>query len=393
MKPLATIPQTLPPHGVRFISDKAWQMPECIRLELGEPDFRTPEHIVEAAVQAAREGFTKYTPNSGIADLREAIAAKAGRDQGLEVDPAQVCVHPGAVTGIASAMMALIDPGDEVLVPGLSWPNGEMSLRLLHGVPVHYPVRPERDFLPDPAEVERLITPRTKALFLNSPGNPTGAVFPEELVRELADLCRRHDLWLISDEIYEHITFGRPHISPARFAPERTIIISGFSKAYAMTGWRLGYTISPPQVARVITKLQEPLVSNANSLAQRAGIAALTSPQECVARMREAYRRRRDIALAILKEHGLYRYTPQGAFYLMVDVSAISRDSVAVALALLEEEKVSVAPGDAFGRDGAGLVRVSLASSEENVREGVTRICRFLERKTAGREALSNSRG
>lgn len=378
MKPLASVPVSLPPQGVRAIMDLAWQVPDCIHLEVGEPNFPTPEHIVAAAVQAAQQGAHKYTPNAGIPELKAAIAEKMARYNGITVSVEQVCVHPGAVMGIASTMMALVDPGDEVLVPGLSWPNGEMTIRLLHGVPVPYSLTPERGFLPDLAELERLVTPRTKALLINTPGNPTGAVFPEALIKELAGFCQEHDLWFVSDEIYEQIIFDATHTSPARFAPERTITLSGFSKAYAMTGWRLGYTVSPAEVAKVITKLQEPLVSCTNSMTQWAGVAALRGTQEPVRQMREAYHRRRDLAIAILKTHNLYRYTPQGAFYLMVDVSSSSQDSVMVAKAILAKTGVAVAPGEAFGPDGAGLIRLSLANGEEQITEGLSRICRFL---------------
>ncbi len=383
MKPLAAIPAALPPQGVRVIMDLAWQTEGCIHLEVGEPDFRTPDHIVAAATEAARTGFTKYTPNPGIADLRQAIVVKEARYNQVAVAVEQVCVHPGAVTGLFSVLLALISPGDEMLVPGLSWPNGEMALKTLHGVPVHYSLKLEQGFLPDVAELEMLVTPRTKALLINSPGNPTGAVFPEALVLELVAFCQRHDLWLISDEIYEQIVFGAVHVSPARFAPERTITVSGFSKAYAMTGWRLGYTIAPADVALVISRLQEPIISSTNSPTQKAGVAALMGPQDCVETMRQAYHRRRDLAVRVMAENGLYRYTPQGAFYLLVDVSAVGRDSYAVAKAILQAERVAVAPGEAFGADGAGLVRVSLASSEEALTEGLSRICRFVHRHSA----------
>lgn len=391
VKPLANVPASLPPQGVRVIMDLAWQVPDCIHLEVGEPDFLTPPHIVEAAIAAARDGFHKYTANAGIPELRAAIAAKMGSYNGMSVQPEQVCVHPGAVTGIASALMALINPGDEVLMPGLSWPNGEMTVRLLHGIPAHYTLAPEAGFLPDVSELERLVTPRTKALLINTPGNPTGAVFPEAMIHELVAFCRRHDLWLLSDEIYEQIIFDAPHISPGRFAPERTITISGFSKAYAMTGWRLGYTVSPPEVAATISKIQEPLISSTNSITQKAGVAALTGPQECVATMQAAYRRRRDLAVEILREHGLYRYTPQGAFYVMVDVSHISADSMAVAQALLAEARVAVAPGAAFGRDGAGQLRVSLANSDEHVREGMERLCQYVRRIAGPRQPVTSA--
>lgn len=383
MKPIASVPLSLPPQGVRVIMDLAWRVQDCIHLEVGEPNFNTPDHIVESAITAGRNGFHKYTPNAGIPELRQAIVEKMSRYNGLHVQEDQVCVHPGAVAGITSTIMALVEPGDEVLVPGLSWPNGEMSIRLMHGIPVHYSLAPEKGFLPDLEELEGLITPRTKALLINSPGNPTGAVFDETLMRELADFCRRHDLWLISDEIYEHIVFDKSHISPGFFAPERTITISGFSKAYAMTGWRLGYSVSPSQLAPVIIKLQEPLISSTNSITQMAGVTALTGPQDSVETMRQAYHRRRDLALKILKEQGIYRYTPQGAFYLMIDVSSVSHDSFAVAKAILQETKVAVAPGEAFGKDGAGMIRVSLASSEDDIQEGISRICKFISRQGA----------
>ncbi len=379
MKSIATIPSLLPPQGVRVIMDLAWQIPNCIHVEVGEPNFSTPNHVVEAAVMAAREGFHKYTPNAGIMELRSAIVEKMARYNKMEVKLEQVCVHPGAVAGIMSTFMALVDPDDEFLVPSLSWPNAEMAIRLFHGIPVHYSLLPERGFLPDISELDKLVTNRTKALLINSPGNPTGAVFDEKLVLELVEFCRRHDLWLVSDEIYEHIVFGKPHISPARFAPERTITISGFSKAYAMTGWRLGYTVSPPELAELIIKLQEPFTSCTNSLTQAAGVAALNGPQDDVEIMRQAYQQRRDSAVSVLSEYDLYRYTPEGAFYIMVDVSQRSCDSYRVAKDLLKAESVAVAPGEAFGESGAGLIRVSLANSEENIKEAMRRICRFIK--------------
>lgn len=383
MKPLAQVPAALPPQGVRVIMDLAWATPGCIHLEVGEPNFPTPEHIVEAGVTAARSGWTKYTPNAGIPELRAAIARKMEWKNGLTVALEQVVVHPGAVAGIASTLLALVDTGEEVLVPGLSWPNGEMFARIRGGVPVPYPLRAEREFLPDPAELERLVTPRTKALLINNPGNPTGTVFPAALLAELIDLARRRDLWLISDEIYEHIVFDAEHVSAARFDTDgRVITISGFSKGYAMTGWRVGYSVAPPDVAAVITKLQEPLTSCVNAMAQKAAVAALEGPQDCVEEMRAAYHRRRDLAVGVLREHGLYRYLPRGAFYVMVDVSAAGPDSFATARSFLQQERVAVAPGEAFGADGRGLLRVSLACADELVVEGLQRLAAFLRRRS-----------
>lgn len=382
MKPLARVAAEIPPQGVRVIMELAWKIPDAIHLEVGEPNFPTPAHIVEAAALAVRDDrWHHYTPNAGIWSLREAIAEKMRSRNGLEVTPEQVVVHAGAVEGIASVLLALAEAGDEVLIPGLTWPNYEMFLRLQGATPVPYPLREANGFLPDPDEIARLVTPRTKALFTNTPGNPTGTVFPAELLRALVDLCRRYDLYLVSDEVYEDIVFDAPHVSAARFDTDgRVITLSGFSKGYAMTGWRIGYTVSPPRIAEVITKIQEPLISCTNAVAQKAAEAALRGPQDVVEAMRQAYRRRRDMALDILRREGLYRYTPQGAFYLLVDVRGAGEDSYAVARALLREEKVAVAPGEAFGAQGRGLVRVSLASSEEAIREGLTRLARFVRR-------------
>lgn len=382
MQPLAARALAMPPQGVRVIMDLANQVPDCIRLEVGQPDFPTPPHIVAAAVAAAQDPrWHAYTPNAGIPSLREAIAAKMRAAGAAQVTADWVCVHPGAVAGLASALTALCDPGDQVLVPGLCWPNGALWLQVLGAEPVFYPLHQENGFLPDPDELRRLITPRTKALLTCSPGNPTGAVFPPALVQALYDLCAQHDLWLISDEIYEHIVFSGPHTSPATLDRDgRVIVVSGFSKGYAMCGWRVGYTVSPPPVAQTIIKLQEPLTSCVNAVAQKAAEAALTGPQDCVAAMREAYRQRRDLALAIVREHGLFRYEPQGAFYLLVDVSAAGLDSYAIAKALLAEEQVAVAPGEAFGTGGRGLVRVSLAAAGDAIAEGLRRIARFLRR-------------
>ncbi|BAS26634.1 pyridoxal phosphate-dependent aminotransferase [Limnochorda pilosa] len=387
MKPLSRNAAGLAPQGIRAVMELARQVPGCIHLELGEPDFPTPPHIVEAAVAAAREGWHKYTPNAGLPELREAVARRVAADDGLAVEARQVCIHPGAVTGIASALMALVEPGDEVLVPALSWPNATMFLELQGARAVPYPLPAERGFLPDPESIGRLVGPRTKVLLLNTPANPTGAVFPESLVRDLVEVARAHDLWILSDEIYARIVFDASHVSPARFAPERTVVVSGLSKAYAMTGWRIGYTISPRQVADLIVRLQEPLISCTNTIAQRAALAALDGPQACVAEMRDAYHRRRDRAVELLATLGLPAYRPQGAFYLMVPATLPGEPSTDAARRMVLEQGVAVAPGSAFGTAGEGLVRVSLASSEADLSEGLRRLAAHM----AGERAAATS--
>lgn len=379
MQPLAANVLAIPPQGVRVIMELAWQTPGAIHLEVGEPNFPTPAHVTEAAITAASSGQVKYTPNAGIPALREAIAAKMERYNSVKARPEQVVVTPGGVAALAGALLTVAQAGDRVLVPEPCWPNGKLWLSVMGAVPVPYTLRQEHDFLPDLAELERL-APGAKAIIINSPGNPTGCVFPEEMVRELLALCRRHDLWLLSDEIYEHIVFDRPHVSPARFDAEgRVITISGLSKGYAMTGWRVGYAVANPKVAAQMAKLQEPITSCVNAVAQAAAVAALNGPQDVVEAMRLSYRGRRDLVVGMLQEAGLYRYTPSGAFYQMVDIRETGRPAQEFAVDLLREQGVAVSPGTAFGAAGEGFVRVSLATDEPLLAEGVGRLIRYIK--------------
>jgi aspartate aminotransferase len=381
VKPLARYPAQMPPQGVRAIMEMAWRIPGAIHLEVGEPDFATPPHAIEAAVEAARNGWTKYTSGAGLPELRAALARKLKKYNGLDVTPDRVVATAGCVTAVATSLLALCDVGDEVLIPDPAWPNYNLWLRIQGAVPVPYPLRQEEDFLPDPAEVEKRITPRTKCLILNSPANPTGSVFPADLCRELVEMAQRHDLWLLSDEIYEHIVFEGKHTSPARFDRDgRVLTISGLSKGYAMTGWRIGYVVAPdPKVADILMRLQEPLTSCPVTVSQAAAIAAVDGPQDVVEDMRRAYLGRRDAVLAVLRRFNRYRYTPKGAFYVLIDIADTGWDSHRFARELLLREKVAVAPGSAFGAAGEGLVRVSLASDERQLLTGVERLCAFCE--------------
>lgn len=379
MKALAQTASHMPGSGIREIVHLALTMPDVIRLEVGEPNFPTPAHIVEAAYQAANAGFTKYGPSGGLQTLRELLAGRVSRVNGYPVTAAQINISVGGVQGIMAALSALLDPGDEVLIPDPAWPNYEMAILLREAVPVHYPLYIEHGFVPQPEHIENLITPRTKLVIINSPSNPTGAVFPRQTIESLVALARRHDLYLLSDEVYDELVFEGEHVSPALYDAERTIGIYAFSKNYAMTGWRVGYVVANEEVSRVITKIQEPMISCVASPVQKAAEAALTGPQDCIGEMRDSYRERRDAVVELLKEEGYYVYTPAGAFYIMVDISDAGVDSRQFALNLLEQCRVAVAPGTAFGKLGDHFVRISLATEKRLLLEGLRRLCEFVK--------------
>lgn len=378
LKPLARSPREMPGSGIREVVNLAVTMPHVIRLEVGEPNFPTPQHIVDAAFRAAQEGFTKYTQSAGLLSLRELIAERVSPTRGHPVTPAQVNVTVGAVQGMVAAFVALLEPGDEVLVPDPGWPNYEMAARIREAVPVRYPLFPENGFLPKLDGLEARVTDRTKLLVLNSPANPTGAVFPPEFVKVLVDFAQRHNLYVLADEVYERLVFEGAHISPARYDPERVVSLYSFSKTYAMTGWRIGYVVANDAISQVITKVQEPLISCVSSVAQKAAEAALLGPQDCVREMLEAYRERRNAIVEVLKAYDAHLYTPRGAFYIMVDIRRSGQESREFALALLNERTVAVAPGTAFGDVGRYLVRVSLATEQGALIEGVQRLCEFV---------------
>lgn len=344
-------------------------------LEVGEPNFPSPPHVIEAACEAAHRGYTKYTPNAGILSLREAIAAKLLRVNGDEVSPERITVTHGAVSGLMASIMAVAQAGDDLLLPDPGWPNYHLMAQALGIRARFYRLRTEKGFLPDPEEIASLITPRTKAIVVNTPSNPTGAVFPEVLVRHIVEVADRHDLWIISDEVYEQIIFEGSHVSPARFDQVgRVIRAFSFSKTYAMTGWRIGYIVSPTGVTEVINKLQEALISCAGGVNQKAAEAALRGSQDCVAEMRSTYHRRRDLLVHTLHGSDLLAAVPHGAFYAMLDVSSATQDTYEFARRLLLDDGVAVAPGETFGRSGQGLVRVALCAADETIQHGVEAI-------------------
>lgn len=380
MQPLSPRAVALPESGIRRMTNAAIAIPGCIRLEMGEPQFATPLHICEAAARAARDGFTKYTASQGLLSLREAMSAKLARVNSFDVPPERIVATNGALSGLFTTCLALLGEGDEMLVPDPGWPNWEQMILTAGGRVVRYPTPRSRTFLPDPDTMDTLVTPKTRAILINSPSNPTGAVMPSALVEAMVAFARRHDLWVVSDECYDECVFDGEHISPARFDTDgRVISLFSCSKTYAMTGWRVGYAAVPEQAIAVLAKLQQPALGNICSVAQKAAEAALTGPQACVAEMRDYYRARREQAVGMLAAAGMTIDRPGGAFYLMVDVSSANPDATAFALDLLHTHKVAVAPGETFGPGGAGLVRVALCASEEAIAQGLGKLIEVVQ--------------
>jgi aspartate aminotransferase len=366
--------------GIREVVNLALVTPGCIRLEVGEPSFRTPEHIVQAAIEFARTGQMKYTATPGILSLRERLVAKLDRVNGIKTGVDNVNCTVGGVGGIAAAIAALCEPGDEVLLPDPAWPNYRLMLAWAHGVLVPYPCRPENKFMPDPEEIEQLITPRTKLMIINSPCNPTGAVFPRKLLEQLVEVAVKHNLYLLSDECYDEVILEGEHHSPASFCTDgRVISVFTFSKTYAMTGWRVGYVVANDEVSDSITKILESNSSCLPTICQKAAEAALDGPREPLKKMVDAYRERRDLCVGLLEEAGLLISRPQGAFYIMADVRGSGMDSREFAFDLVKTKHVAVAPGTAFGESARGAARISLASSPEDLSVGIGRIIERLE--------------
>src|SRR5215211_1755152 len=359
---------------------------EIIHLEIGEPDFDTPSHIVEAGCRALRDGHTHYTPTAGIPELREAIAADVARSRGIEVDPAQVVVTPGGKPIIFFAILALVEEGDEVLVPNPSFPIYESMVNFVGGRPVFVPLRQENEFRFDLDEFRAGLSGRTRMVILNSPANPTGGVLTPEDIAGLAEILReRSDVFVLSDEIYSRLLYSGSFASiasePGMGPDGRTIILDGFSKTYAMTGWRLGYGVMPEPLAEQVSKLQVNSNSCTNAATQRAGLAALGGPQDAVESMLAEFRARRDLIVAGLNElPGVECITPQGAFYAFPRITETGHPADDLAELLLDEAGVACLSGTAFGRYGEGHLRLSYANSRENIALALERMGRVLSR-------------
>ena len=377
MRPESERARNLRRSEIRILFDAALRHAGAIRLEVGEPSFTTPNHVIDAAMKAARDGFTKYGPNGGLLSLRELLAAKIAKIDGFEVDPVQVVVTPGGMNALSSTFLALLDADDEVLIPTPGFPNLDQMVSLYGGVPVFYPLSADNGFLPDLAVLEQKVTARTKVLFVNTPSNPTGAVFPPGSVEDLVEFCQRHDLWMLSDEVYDELILeeGLEHTAAGRFDSDgRVVTVYSFSKVYAMTGWRVGYAVASPEMADSLRKLQEPQVSCPSTVSQKAAEAALTGPRRPFDQMLEAYRKRRGAALEAASAAGLRVVRPHGTLYMLIDISSWPRPGLDFALSLLEQRGVSVAPGSVFGPGGEGWIRISLAAEEADIVEGIGRI-------------------
>jgi aspartate/methionine/tyrosine aminotransferase len=353
-----------------------------IHLQIGEPDFDTPAHVREAAKQALDEGATHYAPFPGIPELRKAIAEDVTRRKGFEADPSQVFVTVGGKGVMLYAILGLIDPGDEVIVPDPGYPIYESLTRFVGATPVPIPIRMEHDFRLDVEELASLITPRTRLLIINSPANPTGGVLTRSDLERIAELAEEHDLWVMTDEIYGRILYeGAEHVSFASLPrmAERTIVLDGFSKTFAMTGWRLGYAVVPESLTEVYGELVINTISCAPTFAQVGAVAALTGPQDDVDAMVVEFKARRDLVVHGLNEiNGIRCATPLGAFYAFPDISGTGLSGAEFAERLLTEADVCVLPGTAFGGVGNEHIRISYANSRENLTEALNRIGRFV---------------
>jgi aspartate aminotransferase/aminotransferase len=360
--------------------------PDILHLEVGQPDFTTPDPVIRAACEAATEKrglYTRYTPNMGYLSLRKSLVKKLKEENSIRATENQILVTPGSNYGIMIVLSVLLNSGDEVLVPDPGYVNYAQLPPQYGGVVVRYPLHEHEGFAPHIEAIAKRITPKTKVIVHNSPSNPTGSICSESYVKELYEIARSHDLYILSDEAYEHIVFDGDHVSPARYDTDgRVVSIFSFSKSYAMTGWRVGYVVSNEIISKALEKQQELCASCASSISQKAAEAALEMGHQPIDTMVEQYRRRRDMAMDTLKKYGLYSYTPQGAFYVLIDVSSTGMDSDTFTDRLLSDQRVAVAPGAAFGVIAKKYIRVSMAADEKIVIEGLEKVCSFIKANT-----------
>jgi len=374
------------PSATLSIAAKAKEMKQngidVLSLSAGEPDYDTPEHIKEAAIQAIHEGFTKYTDTSGILALRQAICAKLRKDNSLEYNPENILVSNGAKQSLYNLLQVLVNPGDEVLIPVPYWVSYEEMVKLAQGVCVY--IRTNEEFKITPEMIREHATGKTKIIILNSPSNPTGAVYTQKELEAIAAVCLAEQIFVISDEIYEKLVYTIPHYSIAQVSPamkKQTAVVNGVSKAYAMTGWRIGYAAAEPDIIVAAGRLQDHTTSNPNSIAQKAAVAAITGSQTCVDDMREAYRKRRDAMVTrLVTMPGVTVQKPEGAFYVFANIAEVLRKKHITVdefcKALLTQEQVAIVPGSAFGDDQC--IRLSYAAGDAVIAEAMDRMERFI---------------
>ncbi len=373
----------LRPSGIRKFFDIAATMKDVISLGIGEPDFTTPECVIAAGIQSLRQGETHYTSNAGILELRSALSKHLDKFYGVRYDPGdEIIMTVGCSEALYLAATALLDPGDEVIIPTPCFVSYQASVYLAGGVAVEVPSRMEDNFQPDLAAVAAAITPRTRAILIGYPNNPTGAVASRETLVEIVRLAEQHDLVIISDEIYDRLVYGTEHVCVPALpgARDRTILLGGFSKDYAMTGWRIGYACGPAPVIQGLVRIHQYTIMSAPTTAQTGALEALRVCDEDVIEMREEYDRRRKLIVAGLNEIGLPTFEPKGAFYAFPKVSVTGLDDETFANRLIEEEHVAMVPGSAFGAGGEGFVRASYATSYEQIEVALERIRKFVNR-------------
>ena len=372
----------LVPSGIRKVNEKALAMERAgetvIHFELGRPDFDTPEYIKNACIEDIKKGDVFYTSNFGTMELREAIAWKLKTQNNVEYKPTEIIVSVGLSEAVFDVMAAILDEGDEVLVPNPGWLNYLNVPKLLGAVPITYTLKEENDYQIDLDEIRAKVTPRTKALVLITPSNPTGGVLAEDVLKELAEIAVKNDIMIISDEVYERLLYDdAKHISIASLPgmKERTITLNGFSKAYSMTGWRVGYVAAPEEYITAMNNIHQHNTTCAPSFVQKASIVALRDEKNEVEEMVKEYQRRRDYAVKAINDiPGLSCQCPKGAFYIFINAKKLGKSSAELAQYLLDEAKIALVPGDVFGAGGEGYLRMSFANSYENIVEGCARL-------------------
>jgi len=374
---------TLKPSGIRKFFDIVATMKDVISLGIGEPDFTTPDRILQAGIRSLERGQTHYTSNSGILELRKALATQLNRLYGVDYDPvSEIVITVGVSEALYLALTAILDPGDEVVVPTPCFVAYQAEITLAGGVPVEVPSRMEDNFQLSPERIEAAITPKTKAILIGYPNNPTGAVASREVLQEVASLAEKYDLVVVSDEIYDRLVYGGTHVCYAALpgVKERTLLLGGFSKDYAMTGWRIGYAAGPAAMMTGLLRVHQYTIMSAPTMAQDAALEALVSGEDYVAEMVAEYDRRRKLIVGGLNQLGLPTFEPRGAFYAFPKISVTGMDEETFAQKLLEEERVAVVPGTAFGPGGEGFVRCSYATAYEKLEEALRRLDRFMRR-------------
>lgn len=381
--PLSDKVMDIKPSGIRKFFDLVQEMPDAISLGVGEPDFDTPWHIREEGIFSLERGRTFYTSNAGLLELREAISRYLQRKQKLEYDPRhEVLVTVGGSEGIDLALRAMLNPGDEVILPEPCYVSYLPCIKLADGVPVTIDLQEKNEFKLTSEELLNAITDKTKILILSYPNNPTGAIMTRSDLEPLVKIIKEKDLFVISDEIYSELTYQMDHCSIASFPGmrERTIVINGFSKSFAMTGWRLGFAVGPENILQQMTKIHQFAIMAAPTTSQYAAVEAMDNGDEDVELMRKSYNQRRRFLLNEFKEIGLQCFEPRGAFYMFPCIKEFGLTSEEFANRFLQEEKVAVVPGTAFGDSGEGFLRVSYAYSIEELKEALGRMKRFVER-------------